>query len=100
MFRSQPGMNRRQGGIHLPMMGDNPGNERREGEVEEEPPLDPPRDPRPPAAGMVTLESLAEIVEGICMEILMRLERVEARLEARLDEHEAQLHQLNSNYVR
>src|SRR5579859_5880021 len=89
MFRSPLGTNRRQGGVHLPMTEGDQGDERREGYEEEELPPDPPGNPRPPAADTVTLESLAEMIRT-------RFERIEARL----DEHEAQLHHLNANYVR
>jgi hypothetical protein len=92
MFCSPLGTNRRQGGIHLPMTEEDPGNEQREGQVEEEPSPGPPRYLRPPAAGTVTLESLVEIMQ----EIHTKFES----LEARLDEHEVQLHHLNSNYFR
>jgi len=65
------------------------GDERREGYEEEELPPDPPGNPRPPAADTVTLESILAIVQDFHTEIRMRL-----------DEHEAQLHHLNANYVR
>src|SRR5579859_1405028 len=96
MFHSPLGMNRRQGSVHLPMMEGDQGDERREGYEEEELPPDAPGNPRPPAAGTVTLESLVQIVQEICTEIRTKFER----LEARLDEHKAQLHHLNANYVR
>src|SRR5579859_8037937 len=89
MFRSPPGTNRRQGGVHLPMTEGDQGDERREEYEEEELPPDPPRNPRPPAADTVTLESILAIVQDFRTEI-----------RTRLDEHEAQLHHLNSNYVR
>src|SRR5579859_7831354 len=96
MFRSPPGTNRRQGGVHLPMTEGDQRDERREGYEEEELPPDPPGNPRPPAADTVTLESILAIVQDFRTEIRTKFER----LEARLDEHEAQLHHLNANYVR
>src|SRR5579859_1876408 len=96
MFRSPPGTNRRQGGVHLPMTEGDQRDERREGYEEEELPPDPPGNPRPTAADTVTLESILAIVQDFRTEIRTKFER----LEARLDEHEAQLHHLNANYVR
>jgi hypothetical protein len=87
------GRGRRQGDLHQPL-GDLGDEDRREDEDDELPP-NPNRNSRSPESTILdnrTLETLVELMQEVREKL--------SKLEARADEHDAQLQHINANFIR